>query len=221
MGIATESNPRGGETFGRIYCAPSMAHEHPPEPLPFEADALDGISRQLTEWHHDTHYQSYVKGRNAVEKRLEEMREKGDFSDVRAAKLNESHNASGKILHEIYYAVLGGDGELDEDLPVRAKIEEDFGSYETWMEEFKAVAMSARGWAILAYDASDGRLHVFLVDGHDQGAVWGAQPILPLDVWEHAYYYDQGPNRAAYVETFLKNLNWKAVDEYYRRAAGL
>lgn len=198
-----------------------MAYEHVPEPLPFEPDALDGISRQLTEWHHDAHYMSYVKGRNGVEKRLEEMREKGDFSEIRAAKQNESHNANGQILHEIHYAVLGGDGELDEDLPVRAKIEEDFGSYEIWEQEFKAVAMTARGWAVLCYDASDGRLHVYLVDGHDQGAVWGAQPILPLDVWEHAYYYDQGPNRAAYVETFFRNLNWKAVDEYYRRAAGL
>lgn len=198
-----------------------MAYEHEPESLPFESGALDGISRQLTEWHHDVHYESYVKGRNAVEKRLEEMREKGDFSEIRAAKQNESHNASGQILHQIHFAVLGGDGELDEDLPVRDKIVEDFGSFELWEQEFKAVATNARGWAVLCYDPSDGRLHVYLVDGHDQGAVWGAQPILPLDVWEHAYYYDQGPNRAAYVEAFLRNLNWKAVDEYYRRAAGL
>ncbi|MBA3584896.1 MAG: superoxide dismutase, partial [Gemmatimonadetes bacterium] len=179
-----------------------------------------GISAQLTEWHHDTHYASYVKGRNAVEKRLAEMREKGDFADVRAVKLAESHNASGQILHEIYYAILGGNGEVDPELPVHAKIAEDFGSFEGWLQEFKAVAAAARGWAITCYDPSDGRLHVYLAEGNDGGAVWGALPILPLDVWEHAYYYDQGPNRAAYVEAFLQNLNWKAIDEYYRRASG-
>ncbi len=197
-----------------------MSHEHEARPLPYDTDALDGISRQVTEWHHDTHYASYVKGRNAVEKRLAEMREKEDFSDVRAVKRSESHTASGQILHEIYYAVLGGDGEVDEDLAIHARIVEDFGDYDTWLREFKAVATAARGWSVLCWDPSDGRLHVYLVDGNDAGAVWGAQPLLPLDVWEHAYHYDQGPNRAAYVEAFLKNVNWKAVDEYYRRATG-
>lgn len=197
-----------------------MAFEHSEEPLPFDPGALDGISRQVTEWHHDSHYSSYVKGRNGVEKRLDEMREKGDFSDIRGVKLSESHNASGQILHEIYYAVLGGDGEIDEELAVHHRIVEDFGSFESWVAEFKAVAGAARGWAVTCHDPSDGRLHVYLVDQHDQGAVWGAQPILPLDVWEHAYYFDHGPNRAAYVEAFLRNLNWKAVDELYRRAVG-
>lgn len=197
-----------------------MSHEHAEKPLPYDPDALRDISRQVVEWHHDTHYAAYVKGRNAVEKKLAEMREKGDFTDIRGVKRNESHNASGQILHELYHAVLGGDGEVDPDSAVHHRIVEDFGDFETWEREFRAVATAARGWAITCWDPSDGRLHVYLVDGHDDGAVWGAVPIVPLDVWEHAYYYDQGPNRAAYVETFLANLNWKAIDELYRRAAG-
>lgn len=198
-----------------------MTFEHEEKPLPFDPAAIDGISRQVNEWHHDSHYAAYVKGRNAVEKRLAEMREKGDFSDVRGTKLNESHNASGQVLHEIFWAIMGGNGEVDPDLSVHARIVEDFGSFEAWVDEFKAVAQAARGWAILCWDPSDGRLHVYLVDAHDQGAVWGAQPIIPLDVWEHAYYFDHGPNRAAYIEAFLKSLNWKAVEELYRRAGGV
>lgn len=197
-----------------------MAFEHEEKPLPFDPAALDGISRQVSEWHHDSHYASYVKGRNAVEQRLEEMREKGDFSDVRGIKLSESHNASGQVLHEIYWAILGGDGQLDSELSIHDALVKDFGSFEAWVAEFKAVALAARGWAITCWDPSDGRLHVYLVDGHDHGAVWGVHPIIPLDVWEHAYYFDHGPNRAAYVEAFLGNLNWKAVDEFYRRAVG-
>lgn len=197
-----------------------MTREHEEKPLPWDPDALRGISRQTAEWHHDTHYVGYVRGRNAVEKKLAEMREKDDFSEIRSVKRNESHNASGQILHEIYHAVLGGDGEVDEDLAIHSRIVEDFGSWEAWVKEFKAVAGAAQGWAVLCYDPSDGRLHVYLVDGHDGGAVWGAVPLLPIDVWEHAYYYDHGPNRAAYVDAVLKNVNWKAVDEYYRRAAG-
>lgn len=196
-----------------------MADE--PRTLPYRPDALQRISGQTVEWHHDTHYTSYVKGRAAAERKLAEMHEKDDWTDVRGVKRNESHNANGQILHEIYFAILGGNGESDPDLPVRARIDKDFGSYDAWVAELKAVATQARGWAITCWDPSDGRLHVYLTDGHDIGAVWGAQPLIPLDVWEHAYYYDHGPNRAAYVEAFLSNLNWKAVDQYYRRAAGL
>ena len=116
-------------------------------------------------------------------------------------KRNESHNANGQILHEIYFAILGGDGEAEEDLPVRARIEKDFGSFEAWQAELKAVAGQARGWAITCWDPSDARLHIYMTDGHDIGPVWGAQPILPLDVSEHAYYFDHGPNRAAYRVT--------------------
>lgn len=192
-----------------------------PRTLPYEPDALQQISRQTVEWHHDTHYASYVKGRDAAGRKLAEMHEKDDWTDVRGVKRNESQNVNGQVLHEIYFAILGGNGESDSDLPVRARIDKDFGSYEAWMAEFKAVALQSRGWAITCWDSSDGRLHVYLTDGNDSGAVWGAQPIIPLDVWEHAYYYDFGPNRAGYVEAFLSNLNWKAIDQYYRRAAGL
>lgn len=198
-----------------------MSNEHEPEPLPFDPDALHGLSRQATEWHHDAHYSAYVKGRNAVEKRLAEMREKDDFTDIRGVKQNESHNASGQILHQLHWSVLGGDGEVDPESAIHRKMAEDFGDYETWEREFKAVAAAARGWAVTCYDPSDGRLHVYLVDGNDGGAVWGAIPIIPLDVWEHAYYYDHGPNRAAYVEAFLENLNWKAIDELFRSASGI
>ena len=189
--------------------------------LPYEPDALQGISRQSVEWHHDSYYASLLKGRAATAKKLAEMHEKDDWTDIRGVKRNESHNANGQVLHEIYFSILGGDGEAGEDLPVRTRIETDFGSFEAWQAELKAVAAQARGWAITCWDPSDGRLHVYLTDGHDVGAVWGAQPIIPLDVSEHAYYYDHGPNRAAYVEAFLANLNWKAIDQYYRRAAGL
>ena len=192
-----------------------------PRPLPYAPDALQGISRQSLEWHHDSYYASLLKGRDAAAKKLAEMHEKDDWTDIRGVKRNESYNASGQVLHEIYFAILGGDGEAEPELPIRARIEKDYGSFEAWEAEFKAVAGQARGWAVTCWDSSDARLHVYLTDGHDVGAVWGAQPIIPLDVSEHAYYYDQGPNRAAYVEAFLANLNWKAIDQYYRRAAGL
>jgi Fe-Mn family superoxide dismutase len=56
-----------------------------------------------------------------------------------------------------------------------------------------------------------------LCDFHNNGAVWGAVPLLALDVFEHAYYHDYGPDRAKYIEAYLKNIDWKKVDEEYKK----
>jgi len=195
-----------------------MGEIHKVKPLPFAYNALDGISEQQLKYHHDVHYAAYVKNRNQIEDQLAEMRKKGDFSNIRGLRLNESHNASGMILHEVYWQTLGGKG--GEPLGKLAeKIKQDFGSFEAWKKEFMAVANSARGWALLCYDLSDNRLHIYSVDFHDQGAVWGSIPVMALDVWEHAYYHDQGPNRGAYFEAFWKNVNWKKINENFEKIA--
>jgi len=75
--------------------------------------------------------------------------------------------------------------------------------------------MAARGWVILAYDFNDGKLHNYLADWHGQGGIWGAAPILVLDVYEHAYFIDYGSDRKSYIEDFFANLNWEAVNKRY------
>jgi len=69
----------------------------------------------------------------------------------------------------------------------------------------------------MCYDLSDNRLHIYSVDFHDQGAVWGSIPIMALDVWEHAFYYDQGPKKGPYLEAFFRNINWKRVSENFEK----
>jgi len=184
--------------------------------LPFAYNALDGISEQQLKYHHDVHYAAYVRNRNKIEAQLTEMRRRGDFPNIRGLKLSESHNASGMILHEAYWQTLGGKG--GEPIGKLAeKIRKDFGSFEIWKKEFTAVAKSARGWALLCYDLSDNRLHIYSVDFHDQGAVWGSIPIMALDVWEHAFYHDQGPNKGPYLEAFFRNINWEKLNKKFAK----
>ncbi len=186
--------------------------------LPFAYNALVGISEQQLKYHHDVHYAAYVRNRNKIEAQLTEMRRKRDFPNIRGLKLSESHNASGMILHEVYWQTLGGKG--GEPIGKLAeKIIKDFGSFEIWKKEFTAVATSARGWALLCYDLSDNRLHIYSVDFHDQGAVWGSIPIMALDVWEHAFYHDQGPNKGPYLEAFFRNVNWERLNEKFEKMA--
>lgn len=188
---------------------------HKAKPLKFKPDSLKGISKKQITLHHDKHYASYVKGKNKIEEALK----KGKLDHIRELKKNESHNGSGMSLHEIYFGHLGGKGAQPSGTLMK-KIKEDFGSFDKWKKEFLACAGAARGWVLLCYDWSDCRLHNYVVDFHDEGAVWGAMPIMAMDLWEHAYYVDYGPDKSKYIEAFFKNIDWKAVDDNYFSITG-
>ena len=197
-----------------------MTVEHKIKPLPFAYNALRGISEQVNKWHHDTHYAGYVNKRNEIELELEKVdrsKANANYSVFRGLKERETFCANGQILHEIYYDILGGDGKVNNSLSVVKRIEEDFGSFEKWKEDLVASSKVALGWAILAYDPSDGKLRNFIGDTQNQGGIWGAIPLVPIDVFEHAYYFDQGPDRAKYIQAFLDNLDWDKVEERFKK----
>jgi Fe-Mn family superoxide dismutase len=80
--------------------------------------------------------------------------------------------------------------------------------------------MSAKlsGWGVLVFDMLySGRLLNVLVDEHHYGAMWGAIPLIPVDVFEHAYYHKDGPKRGVYIDNFLGNLHWERIDARYTR----
>jgi Fe-Mn family superoxide dismutase len=91
-------------------------------------------------------------------------------------------------------------------------MEESFGSFEKWKEDFKACGMALRGWAILVYDLSSNRLMNNGLDAHNSYGFLNAIPLLVLDVYEHAYYTDYGPKRAPYIDAFFENINWNVVN---------
>lgn len=188
--------------------------------LPYEYDALTPhISEQVMEWHHDVHHQGYVNGANKAEEKLEKQREEGDFSSTGSLLNSFTHNFSGNILHEIFWHNMSPNGGGKPEGELMQKIEEDFGSYENWKKEFKAAASSASGWALLVYIPREDELHNVPVDRHDEGAVWGAHPILAVDVWEHSYYHDYGPERGEFVDNFFQVLDWTDVQDRYREIA--
>lgn len=183
--------------------------------LPFSKE-LKGISEKTLSIHHDKLYEGYVKKWQEIQERLKKVDlslANATFSELRELKLEESFAANGILLHEAYFDVLGGEGKPEGEI-IEA-IEKDFGSFENWQEEFKALGMAARGWVVLAYDFNDGKLHNYLADWHSQGGIWGTAPLLVLDVYEHAYFIDYGSDRKSYIEDFFANLNWKAVNKRY------
>jgi len=197
-------------------------HSHPELPdLPYDYDALEPhISEQVLTWHHDTHHQGYVNGLDSAEKTLAENREAGEFGSSGAAIRNVTHNGCGHYLHTLFWNNMSPNGGGEPDGELRERIEEDFGSYEGWKGEFEAAAGAAGGWALLVYDPVAKQLRNLVVDKHDQGALWGAHPILALDVWEHSYYYDYGPDRGSFVDAFFEVVDWDEVADQYQKTTG-
>ncbi|RBI63794.1 superoxide dismutase [halophilic archaeon] len=185
-------------------------------PLPYDYDALEPhISEQVLTWHHDTHHQGYVNGLNDAEETLAENRENGEFGSSGAAIRNVTHNGCGHYLHTLFWNNMSSNGGGEPDGELADRIEEDFGSYEGWKGEFEAAAKNASGWALLVYDPVAKQLRNLVVDKHDQGALWGSHPILALDVWEHSYYYDYGPDRGDFISNFFEVVDWDEVADQY------
>ncbi|MBI3979913.1 MAG: superoxide dismutase [Chloroflexi bacterium] len=184
--------------------------------LKFSKDALEGISARTMETHHDRLYAGYVNKRNEITEllgRADRAKAAQTFSEYRELKLEETFNADGQILHELYFDCLGGNGQPTASFS--RKVAEDFGSWENFVADATACAMAARGWAVTAYDPSDGRIHNFLCDAHNHGGVWGAIPLWTIDSYEHAYFMDYGSDRKSYINALLKNVDWSAVEQRY------
>ena len=198
-----------------------MSERSNPElpPLPYDYDALEPhISEQVLNWHHDTHHQGYVNGLDSAEETLAANRAEGDFGGSAAAIRNVTHNGCGHYLHTLFWENMSPNGGGEPSGDLADAIEQDFGSYEGWKGEFEAAASDAGGWALLVYDPVSDQLRNLVVDKHDQGALWGSHPVLALDVWEHSYYYDYGPDRGSFVDNFFDVVDWDNVAEQYRKA---
>ena len=179
---------------------------------------LKGISEKTISIHYDKLYAGYVSKWQEIQEKLQKVdvtSANASFSDLRELKLEESFVSNAIILHEAYFDILGGEGNIEGEI-VKA-LEKDFGSFEKWSKDFKALGMCSRGWTVLGYDFNDGKLKNFLLDAHNLYGVWGASPVLVLDMYEHAYFIDFGSDKKSYIETFFQNLNWSLIDKKFKK----
>ena len=185
----------------------------------------DVVSPETSDWHYNKHHKGYVAALNTIENKLTEAdrsASNGNWSDFGELKRRTTWNHAGALLHDIYWDVLGGNGDTSEGPEVVAAIENEFGSLDNWKADFKATAFAAKlsGWGVLAFDQLySGRLLNVLVDEHHYGAIWGGVPLISCDVFEHAYYHKDGPGRATYIDNFLNSLHWGRINARYLKFA--
>jgi Fe-Mn family superoxide dismutase len=181
---------------------------------------LNGMSPRLIESHYEHNYGSALTRLNAVTRELETL-------DVRTtpppvvSRLNREHAVllNSTLLHELYFASVGGDGRKLGDT-MAAALDRDFGSVDRWRHEFVVLAEALAGdsgWILLTYVPRDGRLVNQSATDHAQ-SIAGGIPVLALDMYEHAYHIEFGANTTAYIAAFMRNIHWDAVEARYMDA---
>ena len=178
---------------------------------------LNGMTPRLIESHYENNYGGALARLNAITEELEALDPATTPADTMSRlKRDESTALNSTLLHELYFASLGGDGRAVPGMMAEALVR-DFGSVDRWRQEFMSLANAltgGSGWVLLTYVPRDGRLINQSTPDHGQG-IAGGIPILAIDMYEHAYHLDFGANAAAYIATFMRNIEWSAVQGRY------
>ena len=181
---------------------------------------LNGISPRLIESHYEHNYGGALNALNAITSELESLDPSTTPVEViNRLKRDELTALNSTLLHELYFASLGGDGRKLPEVMASA-IARDFGSVERWRQEFVALATAlagSSGWVLLTYVPRDGRLINQTASDHGEN-ITGGIPILALDMYEHAYQLEFGANATAYIAAFMRNIEWNAVQMRYENA---
>ncbi|NLI91920.1 MAG: superoxide dismutase [Peptococcaceae bacterium] len=186
--------------------------------LPYPYNALEPwYDAETVRIHHDIHHKSYVDGLNHAEDKIQEARAKGDYSLIKHWEKELAFHGSGYILHNLFWTNMTPAGGGEASGPVGEHIKLDFGSFSIFKSQMSAAAAAVEGsgWAVLAWNHFIRRLEILQVEKHQDLCLWGAFPILVLDVWEHAYYLKYQNKRAEWIKAWWNLINWQDVNYHY------
>jgi Fe-Mn family superoxide dismutase len=189
-------------------------------PLPFAYDALEPvIDARTVELHYNFHHKPAVAAANKAEEALAKARDSGDFSLVKHYEKELAFQLSSHILHTIYWSNLSGKGGEPKGQLAKAIVAE-FGTYEKFKAQLIAAstAVEASGWGMLGYHPATKKLMILQCENHQKLTAWGVQPLLLLDVFEHAYYLKYQNRRGEYLGNLFNIINWDNVAERFDAA---
>jgi superoxide dismutase, Fe-Mn family len=187
-------------------------------PLAVRPWTLNGISERMLVSHYENDYGTAVRTLNAVRGELAALDGGAAGYRLRALKREELLAMGSVRLHELYFGNLGGEGNRIPD-PVRAVLEEHFGSVGKWRREFVGAAQSlggGSGWVLVTYSRHQKRFWNQIAADHSQAAVDSA-PVLVLDMYEHAYHMDYGAAAARYVDVYMEAVRWENAVKLYEQ----
>lgn len=180
---------------------------------------IKGFSEGLLQ-NHFRLYQGYVANTNKLSEILFTLSKEGKQGTPEYAELKRRFGweFNGMRLHELYFENMSKTNKKQKNPVLLKEIEEEFGSFEEWEKDFKAVGALRRiGWVVLFYDPIGEKLFNAWINEHDLGHLTGATPLLVLDVFEHAFMLDYGLNRKDYIDKFFDIINWQIVEKRFKK----
>lgn len=186
----------------------------------FNLSGLKGISDETLELHFKL-YEGYVKETNNLTEKIWQFIQDGKVDQEEMPAYSEltrrlGFEYNGMVLHEYYFENLkkgAGIGEPERSSKFLTAAAASFGSYDIWKADFEGIGkMRGVGWAICYENPANQRISNHWISLHETGNVAGFNPILVMDVWEHAYLLDFKSARPKYIEAFFSNIDWSAVE---------
>jgi superoxide dismutase, Fe-Mn family len=192
--------------------------------LRYDFGALEPhISGKIMELHHDKHHAAYVKGANQALEKLDEAREKEDFSRLGALEKALAFNLSGHVLHSLFWQNMTPKGGGEPDGELGQAIARDFGDFAGMKRQLTEAASTimGSGWGALVWEPLAGKLLTTQIYDHQSNLAQGGVPILVLDAWEHAYYLQYQNKKTDFFEVVWNVWNWEDVAERFAAVRSL
>jgi Fe-Mn family superoxide dismutase len=189
--------------------------------LRYDYGALEPhISGKIMELHHDKHHAAYVKGANTALEKLDEARQKEDFSRVAAVEKALAFNLSGHVLHSLFWQNLTPKANDRPSGTLAEYIQNDFGSFEKLKKQMNEVAgtIMGSGWAALVWEPLAGRLLTTQIYDHQSNLAQAGIPLMVIDAWEHAFYLQYQNRKTEFFDAIWNCWNWKDVTERFESA---
>lgn len=187
--------------------------------LPYPLTALEPYySRETLEIHYKTLYKGYVDNTNKTEEKLQKARTENNFSNIKCLEKDLSFFGSGAILHELFFENMGPAMPTTPSVELMQQIIKDFGSYDAFKNQFTEASkvVEASGWCILAWVPQWNKLEILQCEKHQNLTLWGCNPLLVLDMWEHSYFLQYKANRGEYITAFWNIVNWNIANKRFQ-----
>ena len=192
--------------------------------LDYDYGALEPhISGQIMQLHHDKHHAAYVAGANTALEKLAAARESGDFAAINKLEKDLAFHLGGHINHSVFWKNMSPEGGGRPEGEIAAAIDEFFGSFEGFQNQFNEVAngIQGSGWSMLVWDTLGNRLNINQLFDQQGNLPVGQLPVLQLDMWEHAFYLQYLNVKGDYVKAWWNVVNWPDVAERLAKARGV
>lgn len=198
-----------------------MGEAYAPQPKPYTL-STESLSPDTKVAHLEL-YRGYVEQLTKISAKLDAVERKGintTSSEFRSLKYDELYHLNAVYLHELYFANISDvHSEVRHDSLAFMRLQRDFGTFDEWQFDFKAVCESAgSGWGMCVYSTFLRRFLNVFITSHVTNIPVGCYPIIVMDMHEHAYYSDYKNNARGYIIKMMQELNWDVIEERVKRA---